>query len=174
MLAWRRSHPAMIRFDLSVSLDYTVVSPSDFVFVIQPTNTAYQRGTWERLAAEPALEIAEEHHGSPTNRHLRARVEPGPFRLSYDAIIDVVHHFALPADLKEVPIADLPAAVIQYIYPSRYCQSDRLLNVARQEFGHFAPGYERIEAIPKWVQQRTRFHVVSSHPGTPAPETYPF
>jgi hypothetical protein len=26
----------MIRFDLSITLDYTVVSPSDFVFVINP------------------------------------------------------------------------------------------------------------------------------------------
>ena len=162
----------MIRFDLSLTLDYTVVSPSDFVFVIQPTNTPYQRVTWERVSAEPALETTEEHHGSPTNRHLRAHVEPGPFRLRYDAIVDLVHHFALPADLREVPIAELPAAVIQYIYPSRYCQSDRLLNVARQEFGHFAPGYERVEAIREWVQKRTRFQVGSSNPGTSALETY--
>jgi hypothetical protein len=116
----------MIRFDLSIALDYTVVSPSDFVFVIQPTNTPYQRVTWERIATEPAIEMAEEHHGSPTNRHLRAHLEPGSFRLRYDAIVDLVHHFALPADLREVPIAGLPAAVIQYIYPSSYCQSDRL------------------------------------------------
>ncbi len=162
----------MIRFDLSIALDYTVVSPSDSVFVIQPTNTPYQRVTWERIATEPTLELTQEHHGSPANRHLRAHLEPGPFRLRYDAIVDIVHHFALPADLREVPIADLPAAVIQYIYPSRYCQSDRLLNVARQEFGHLAPGYERIEAIRKWVQQRTRFQVGSSNPGTSALETY--
>ena len=122
----------MIRFDLSVALDYTVVSPSDFVFVIQPTNTPYQRVTWERIATEPVLEIAEERNGSPTNRHLRAHVEPGPFRLRYDAIVDLVHHFALPADLREVPIADLPAAVIQYIYPRRYCQSGRNSAISRR------------------------------------------
>jgi transglutaminase-like putative cysteine protease len=162
----------MIRFDLSITLDYTVVSPSDFVFVIQPTHTPYQRVTWERLDTQPAIETQEEVEGSPANRHLRMRAESGPLRVRYDAIVDLVHHFALPADIREVPIAELPAAVLQYIYPSRYCQSDRLLDIAHNEFGATAPGYERVDAIRKWVQSRTRFQVGSSHPGTSALETY--
>lgn len=162
----------MIRFDLSVTLDYTVVSPSDFVFTIQPTNTTYQRVTWERLITQPELPVDSQIHGAPANRHLRVHAQPGPFRLKYDAIVDLVHHFALPADIREVAIAELPPAVLQYIYPSRYCQSDRLLNIARQEFGCMAPGYERVEAIRKWVQARTRFQTGSSHPGTSALDTY--
>jgi transglutaminase-like putative cysteine protease len=162
----------MIRFDLSITLDYTVLSPSDFVFVMQPTNTPYQRVTWERLVTEPRIPVQEQVEGSPANRHLRMHADGGTLRVRYDAIVDLVHHFALPSDIREVPIADLPAAVLQYIYPSRYCQSDRLLNVARNEFGTMAPGYDRVEAIRKWVQTRTRFQVGSSHPGTSALDTY--
>jgi len=162
----------MIRFDLSIELDYNVQSQSDYVFIIQPTNTPYQRVTWEQLVTEPDLALQEEVHGSPANRHIRARVESGPFKLRYDAIVDLVHHFALPADLREVPIAELPASVLSYIYPSRYCQSDRLMSVAHAEFGSVAPGYGRVEAIREWVQERTRFEVGSSHPGTSALETY--
>jgi transglutaminase-like putative cysteine protease len=165
----------MIRFDLSITLDYHVIAPSDYVFIIQPTNTPYQRVTWEQVAIEPDIGLEEEVHampGTPANRHLRVRVEPGAFKLRYDAIVDLVHHFALPSDLSEVAIAELPAPVLQYIYPSRYCQSDRLLDVARAEFGSLAPGYERVEAVRKWVQERTRFQAGSSHPGTSALETY--
>ena len=162
----------MIRFDLSITLDYNVLSPSDFIFIIQPTSTPYQRVTWEQLSTEPALQVQEEPHGAPVSRHLRMRSEPGPMRLRYDAIVDLVHHFALPADIKEVPIAELPASVLQYIYPSRYCQSDRLLDVARSEFGTMTPGYERVEAIRQWVQSRTKFQIGSSHPGTSALDTY--
>ena len=161
----------MIRFDLSINLDYIVNSPTDFVFVMQPTNTPYQRVTWEKLSTQPELPLQEEQHGSPGNRHIRVHAEPGPFKLSYEAIVDLVHHFALPADVKEVPIADLPAAVLQYIYPSRYCQSDRMLDVARQEFGTMEPGYERVEAIRQWVQDRTRFLPGSSHGSTSALDT---
>jgi transglutaminase-like putative cysteine protease len=162
----------MVRFDLTITLDYTVQASSDFIFIIQPTTTPYQRVTWERLTTDPDLPWSEEHHGEPVSRHLRLHAAPGPLTLRYDAIVDLVHHFALPADLKEVPIAELPASVLQYIYPSRYCQSDRLLNVARQEFGAMEPGYERVEAIRKWVQERTKFQVGSSHPGTSALDTY--
>jgi transglutaminase-like putative cysteine protease len=162
----------MIRFDLSVMLDYKVLDPSDFVFVIQPPETPYQRVTWEQVTLQPQVPFEEEDHGDPVNRHLRVHAEPGPFHLRYDAIVDLVHHFALPADIREVPIAELPASVLQYIYPSRYCQSDRLLDVARQEFGRLLPGYDRVEAIRAWVQERTRFQPGSSHPGTSALDTY--
>jgi len=162
----------MIRFDVSIGLDYEVQAPTDFVFVIQPTSTPYQRVTWERLCVDPAIATEEEVHGFPANRHLRVHAEPGPFKLRYEAIVDLVHHFALPADIREVPIAELPAAVLQYIYPSRYCQSDRLLQVAREQFGTHQPGYERIEAIRQWVQGRTKFQIGSSNAGTSALETF--
>jgi transglutaminase-like putative cysteine protease len=162
----------MIRFDLSIELAYDVVTPSDYVFIIQPTQTPYQRVTWEALETDPVVDVQEEIHGSPCNRHLRVRIEPGHFRLRYDAIVDLVHHFALPSDLREVPIAELPASVLTYIYPSRYCQSDRLMEVARSQFGHVAPGYDRVKAIRSWVRDRTRFQIGSSNPGTSALETY--
>src|SRR6185436_5540456 len=99
----RGGKQAMIRFDLSIELDYNVVSDSDYVFIIQPTTTPYQRVTWEKLSTEPHCDVQEEVHGTPVNRHLRVRARPGPFKLRYDAIVDLVHHFALPADLREVP-----------------------------------------------------------------------
>jgi transglutaminase-like putative cysteine protease len=162
----------MIRFDLSIDLDYNVLSPSDFVFIIQPTNTAHQRVTWERLEVHPQVAWEEQVEGSPANRHLRLRAEPGPLRVSYDAIVDLVHHFELPVDVEEVPIADLPADVLKYVYPSRYCLSDRLAPVAMQEFANMPPGYARVEAIRAWVQSRVKFQVGSSHAGTSAVDTY--
>ncbi len=162
----------MIRFDLSIKLDYVVQTPSDFVFIIQPATTPYQRVTWEQIITEPAVTVTEEAHGTPPNRHLRVHVEAGSFNLRYEAIVDLVHHFALPSDVHEVPIAELPASVLQYIYPSRYCQSDRLLAVARQEFGGMQPGYARVEAIRRWVKSRTNFRIGSSHPGTSALDTF--
>ncbi|SRR5258706_2409857 len=162
----------MIRFDLSIGLDYTVLTPSDFVFIIQPTNTAHQRVTWERLSIEPNPAWEEQVEGTPPNRHLRLRAEPGSLRLRYEAIVDLVHHFELPVDISEVPIADLPADVLKYVYPSRYCQSDHLVSVAMQEFANMPPGYARVEAIRSWVQSRIKFQVGASQATTSAVETY--
>jgi len=50
----------MIRFDLSITLDYNVIAQSDYVFVIQPTNTPYQRFTLERLETQPAEDASRQ------------------------------------------------------------------------------------------------------------------
>jgi len=162
----------MIRFDLSIQLDYTVLGPTDFVFIIQPTNTTHQRVTWERLVVEPEVPWEEQVEGMPPNRHLRLHAEAGKLLVTYDAIVDLVHHFESPGNVPEVPIADLPADVLKYVYPSRYCQSDRLAQVAMNEFAKLEPGYARVEAIRNWVQSRVRFQIGASHSGTSALDTY--
>src|SRR3954471_5337737 len=162
----------MTRFDLSIALDYEVVTPTDFVLLIQPARTAYQRVTWERLDITPALAHQEETYGTPESRHLRLHAEPGLVRIRYDTIVGVVHHFALPSDVEELPISRLPASVLPYVYPSRYCQSDRMLDLARREFGDVPAGYARVEAIRQWVQSHVRFQPGSSHSGTTALDTY--
>src|SRR5262249_46641350 len=114
----------------------------------------------------------EQVEGVPPNRHLRLRSDPGKLHLEYEAIIDVVHHFELAEDVAEVPVAELPADVLKYVYPSRYCQSDRLGSVAMKQFADMAPGYERVEAIRQWVQCHVKFEVGSSTATTSAIDTY--
>ena len=71
--------------------------------------------------------------------------------MRYEAVLDLAHHVAQPLDVAEVPVAQLPGAVLPYIYPSRYCESDRLHRLAVKEFGHLPQGYTRVQAICNWV-----------------------
>jgi transglutaminase-like putative cysteine protease len=61
--------------------------------------------------------------------------------------------------------------VLAYIYPSRYCQSDRLHKLAGAEFGSLQPGYWRVRAIQDWVHRRTKFVPGSSNATTSAVDT---
>jgi len=61
--------------------------------------------------------------------------------------------------------------VLGYIYPSRYCQSDRLAALAMAEFGPLRQGYERVKAIEQWVQRSVRFQSNTSNSNTSALET---
>src|SRR5256885_13325178 len=45
--------------------------------------------------------------------------------LTYKATVCIAHHREDPAALGEVPVRCIPLEVLPYIYPSRYCQSDR-------------------------------------------------
>jgi transglutaminase-like putative cysteine protease len=60
---------------------------------------------------------------------------------------------------------------LAYIYPSRYCQSDRLRQLANTEFGGIAPGYWRVRAIQDWVHKHTRFVSGSTNVTTSAVDT---
>jgi transglutaminase-like putative cysteine protease len=70
-----------------------------------------------------------------------------------------------------VPVRQMPLDVMAYIYPSRYCQSDRLLKFAINEFGHLWQGHSRVQAIQAWVQKHVTFTSNTSNSNTSAVDT---
>ena len=55
------------------------------------------------------------------------------------------------------PIEDLPANVLPYLLPSRYCEVDRLSDIAWSLFGHTQEGWSRVQAICDWVHGHVTF-----------------
>ncbi len=162
----------MIRLDLSVELNYQIDQyGADFVFNIHAAQTRSQVITAENLVLSQP--IVPQMYTDPVtgNRYLRVRALPGPLKLSYTATVDLTHHRADTTQLAEVPISRLPLEVISYIYPSRYCQSDRLYKLANNEFGNLAQGYSRVEAIRAWVNRRVTFRSNTSNSNTSAVDT---
>ena len=48
---------------------------------------------------------------------------------------------------QQLPIDQLPDDVLMYLMASRYCETDKLTDVAWSLFGHTQPGWERVAAI---------------------------
>ena len=61
--------------------------------------------------------------------------------------------------------------MLGYIYPSRYCQSDRLVKLAIDEFGSLRQGHRRVQAIQAWVQRHVTFRSNVSNSNTSAVDT---
>lgn len=162
----------MIRLGLALDLAYDIAEPGcDFIFNIHAAHTARQQVLEESLTLSQNLQPHIETDPATLNRYLRIQAYAGPLTLSYRATVDLKHHFASPGDIAEVPIARLPAQVLSYIYPSRYCQSDRLNHMAMIEFGQRWQGYSRVQAIRDWVLQRTTFSSNTSNANTSAIDT---
>jgi transglutaminase-like putative cysteine protease len=162
----------VIRLQLSLQLDYEVYGPGcDFVFNIHAAHTDRQRVVDELLTLSQDVPSRLETDPATHNRYLRLTALAGPLRVSYSATVDLAHHFAPPGQIAEVPIARLPANVLGYIYPSRYCQSDRLRKLATREFGQRWQGYGRVQGIRDWVLERTTFAPNSSNSQTSALDT---
>lgn len=162
----------MIRLELALDLDYEVLGPGcDFVFNIHAAHTPRQHVVQESLTLSQNLRTSIETDPATLNRYLRVQSPPGPLKVSYRATVELQHHFSPPGEIAEVPVASLPANVLSYIYPSRYCQSDRLYQMAMREFGQRWQGYGRVQAICDWVRQRTAFRPNTSNSSTSAIDT---
>jgi transglutaminase-like putative cysteine protease len=161
----------MVRLEFSIALRYQVITPSDFVFNLHAAQTAAQQvvseNLWSNVPVAPAI-CMDPHFG---NRLMRLKAVTGEVDVQYRATVDIRHFLADPTTIGEVPIAELPAEVMPYILPSRYCQSDRISTVAIWEFGHLPTGYSRVEAVRRWVQQRTCFAPGTSSAITSAMDT---
>jgi hypothetical protein len=73
--------------------------------------------------------------------------------------------------LKETPRYQLPGSVIQYLMPSRNCQSDLFLEFAYIQFEGFAGG-EMVEAMRDWVAANFTYDIFASHGGTTATDSF--
>lgn len=162
----------MIRIELQIELNYQIdFQGADFVFNIHVAQTASQTVSGEVLSLSQPIEPHIHVDPLTGNHYMRLRAEPGPLTVSYQATVDLVHHWADPAQLAEVPVHRLPPEVMGYIYPSRYCQSDRLIRLATREFGAMWQGHSRVQAIRDWVLSHVAFTSNSSNSSTSAVDT---
>jgi transglutaminase-like putative cysteine protease len=162
----------MIRLSFTIDLRYEIPeSPADFVFNIHAAQTPWQAVATELLTVNQAVPHSVHTDPATANRYLRLRADPGQLTVVYSATVDISPHRASPALLDETPIAHIPPQVLPYVYPSRYCQSDRLSRYANREFGHLRTGYWRVLAVHDWVRTRTVFKSGSSDYRTGAMDT---
>ena len=67
-------------------------------------------------------------------------------------------------DAREVSLEDLPDEVMLYLLGSRYCETDKLSELAWSEFGGVAPGWARVQAIATYTHERIRFDYLQARP----------
>ena len=162
----------MVRLEFSTQLNYDVFDAGcDFIFNIQAAQTPRQRILRESLGITPPLPATFYTDPLTHSRHISLRAPEGLLTVSYSAEVELDHVQARPDDLGELSPVALPGHVLPYLYPSRYCQSDRLLTLAQREFGHLPAGYHRASAICDWVGQHISFQGNTSNSNTSALDT---
>jgi len=167
-----RGASTKVRIDLQVDLDYRISPPgADFIFNVHPAHTPCQTVSAEQLTLSQPIAVDIQTDAGTGNRYMRLRALPGDLKVSYRATVDLHHHRADPTQLQEMPIHHLPLEALGYIYPSRYCESDKLLSLAMKKFGGLPQGYGRVQAIMDWVQQQVTYTSNTSSPRTSAVET---
>ncbi len=64
-----------------------------------------------------------------------------------------------PSDFSapQLPVEQLPADILQFLLPSRYCESDILMDMAWSQFGTTPMGWQRVQAVCDFVHNHVRF-----------------
>jgi transglutaminase-like putative cysteine protease len=160
-----------MRFHVGCELNYNVSGPSAFIFNVSVVGNDFQRVLEEAFVTAPHAPVDESRSPIEDKRLHRFCAIPGPLRVRYSATVDLSHFIGTADGVSETPPGALPANVVPYLYPSRYCEADKLVRLAAHEFGKLAPGISRVTAICNWIHDNVEYLRGSTDPSTSAYDT---
>jgi transglutaminase-like putative cysteine protease len=146
-----------MQFSVQAILSYRVKQETPFVFNVQAQKFPGQTVVSEALQIAPDLAIESWTMPESANRYFRLIAPPGGFKIDYQAKVVLSHPTESPEEVFEVPPADLPLNVLTHLYPSRYCQSDRLERFAQRTFGGLQPSYQRVVEVCNWIHDNVDY-----------------
>ncbi len=145
--------------------DITVTCPQDTPMICMMSVRDERRDDMRSqggIMTEPAVPVRayRDMFGNTCRRFV---APAGTFRLREDSTI-MASGLADPvlAQAVEVPVAELPDEVVVYLLGSRYCETDRLSQMAWDMFGGIAPGWGRVQAICDYVHGHIRFDYMNA------------
>lgn len=141
----------MHRISVRSELTYQVNQPTHFLLNIAAAKTDHQKVVSESLEIEPDVALSSDKIGFPENRIHRLFVENGLLKIRYTARAELTPVVDRSPQIEQLDYASLPADVLPYLNPSRYCESDRLGNFAFAQFGSLPANFDRVNAICDWV-----------------------
>jgi len=150
-------------------LEYQVREPSHFCFQLQAARWPSQRILGEHLSVWPQVPVHAFEDPAHGNRFLRLDAPPGLLAVEYKAEVEVQPQ-RLDPTLPEVPVREVPDAVLHYLMPTRYCESDLLGAFARAQFGALPPGVTRVRAVVDWIREHIEYRPGSTASTTTARE----
>ena len=160
-----------MNFSLGCSLVYRAKSPTPFVFNLEAARFDGQTVREERLQLIPKTSIERWTMPESGNRYLRILAEPGEFQVRYEAEVELSPRLEDPDAVTEISAGQLPFEVLTHLYPSRYCQSDKLARFAGRTFRDLPPGYHRVNGVCNWIRDNVDYVLGSSDPLTSAFDT---
>lgn len=161
----------MYRVKVGCQLSYhtSVVTPA--VFIVQPPPHTRHMLASEELQLVTAT-AADEFLDSFGNRCKRILFAPGDNVIRYDATVTVSPETdVMRPNARQIPPQELPPHLLRYTLPSRYAETDELLNFAWENFGKVPAGWERARTICDWVHKHIEYQLGSSFPDWSAADT---
>lgn len=107
----------------------------------------------------PAVEYTDNYG----NLCQRLVAPPGEFSIRTSADILTADDVDVSPGRLFEGVQNLPDGVLTYLLPTRYCESDRFIELGQEIVAGQLPGYDQVAAIEKWIRENIRFNPDSIH-----------
>lgn len=156
--------------NVKARLVYTATQTCDALLQIEPTTDGGQRCNNPRLSllSGSTLRLVEGEDSVGIRRWITISMR---LECIYDAQIEVRRTARELNSLLETPRYQLPGAVIQYLIPSRYCQSDLFLDFTASRFGDLKGG-ALVQEMSDWIASNFTYDIFATDPGTTAADSF--
>jgi transglutaminase-like putative cysteine protease len=160
----------MLRLTASCELSFDVHAPTPMILMLRPRSGYGQWIAREEYAITPATPMIEYTDGYG-NLCQRLVAPAGPFTLRATCEVETAETIDIAPGAPLTLVQDLPDGALQFLLPSRYCESDKLGGLARDIVGDAAPGYDQAETIRAWIHANVAYRYGTSDSATSATDT---
>jgi transglutaminase-like putative cysteine protease len=149
-----------------------VKSESTLILNINALRTQHQTVLTEEFIINPYIKTEELPATGGENRTVRFEVDkPQTIKVTYKALVDNCYKMVDYEGKYETPVAQFDHTIIPYLYPSRYCQSDKLYRLANKMFGHIVNPFTKVIALTDWIYRNVKYLSGSTNSETSAFDT---
>ena len=141
-----------MKLKVSCQLRFEIIEPSVLIIILRPFRGDQQWITREVYSIKPAMPMIESTDGFG-NSYQRLVVPVGKVLIHTCAEIVVFDNVETAHGAHFVEIQHLPSEVLHFLLPSRYCESDRFGDLAREITAEGHPGYDQVSKISDWVRE---------------------
>jgi transglutaminase-like putative cysteine protease len=161
----------LIRLSYDIELENSRPQAVVAVLNVHPSRTA-------DLMEPDELQICpdvprQDYTDSFGNRCVMISAPAGSLRLSNSTLIsDTGAPDPVDWNAPQVPVSLLPPETLRFLLASRYCEVDRMSELAWQLFGNCEPGWPCVQAICDWVHGHITFGYPFARPTRTAFDAY--
>jgi transglutaminase-like putative cysteine protease len=159
-----------MRLHAGCKLLFETNEPTAAVFMLRPRSGDGQWILSEEYLTEPNIPVTE-YTDSYGNLCQRLVVPEGNFSLYTSVTAETADTIEVDFEARFIPVEYLPSNVLQFLLPSRYCQSDLMADLACQIVEGALLGYGQVEAIRSWIFSNVAYCYGTSNTATSALET---
>ena len=163
-----------MHFSVGCRLRYLLSGPGTIIFNVHAIHLGNQKVLSEQFLAPQGALCDDWTDPATQNRFMRVNYGQngeGMLEISYNAEIETNAVQSSADAIGEISAAQLPLNVVPFLYPSRYCENDRLGRLAFDEFGGFQPGFSRVTGICNYIYNNISYERGSSGEHTSAFDT---